>query len=180
MWRTITISSARLLIAFLMSAQNTQKAPSPTSSDSLFSIPLDAAHCENPVKSSPESLAHGKRQYGFDCAMCHGKDGSGTGDVATDMKLKMHDESAPATLKDRTDGELFYIIKKGKDQMPAEGDRVKDETVWDMVNYIRSFPKKSGTATEKPAETTPTETKPAETKSDNPKRADPAAEKGPN
>ena len=151
MWRTITISFALLLIAFLVSAQDAPKASNPATPNSLVSIPLDAAHRENPVKSSPESLARGKRQYGFDCAMCHAKDGSGTGDVATDMKLKMHDQSDPATLKDRTDGELFYIIKKGKDQMPAEGDRVKDETVWDMVNYIRTFPKKSSSATEKAA-----------------------------
>jgi mono/diheme cytochrome c family protein len=80
--------------------------------------------------------------------MCHGKEGNGKGKVAIEMKLKMNDETDPATLKDRTDGELFYIIKKGKDQMPPEGDRVKDETVWDMVNYVRSFAKK----TDKPAE----------------------------
>lgn len=158
MWRTLTITSALLLIAFLVSAQDTQNAPKPTTDGAYFSIPLDAAHRENPVKSTPESLARGKRQYGFDCAMCHAKDGSGAGDVAADMKLKMHDETAPATLKDRTDGELFYIIKKGKDQMPAEGDRVKDETVWDMVNYIRSFAKKGGAPADKPADAKPADT----------------------
>ena len=160
-----------------VSAQDTQNAPKPTPTAIYFSIPLDAAHRENPVKSTPESLARGKRQYGFDCAMCHAKDGSGTGDVAADMKLKMHDESDPATLKDRTDGELFYIINKGKDQMPVEGDRVKDETVWDMVNYVRSFPKKSGAAA-KPAEMKPadqSDAKPADAKP-----ADTAAEKSPN
>lgn len=36
--------------------------------------------------------------------------------------------------------------------MPPEGDRVKDETVWDMVNYVRSFAKQTGSAAEKPAE----------------------------
>jgi mono/diheme cytochrome c family protein len=175
MWRTATISSALLLIAFLVSAQDTQTAPQPTPNGTYFSIPLDAAHRENPVKSTPESIARGKRQYGFDCAMCHAKNGSGTGDVAADMKLKMHDESDPATLQARTDGELFYIIKKGKDQMPAEGDRVKDETVWDMVNYIRTFPKKSGAASGKPAEEKPAEGKPADAKP-----ADTATEKAPN
>jgi mono/diheme cytochrome c family protein len=145
MWRTITISSALLLIAFLVSAQNTQNAPQPSTSNSISAIPLDAAHRENPVKSSPESLARGKRQYGFDCAMCHAKDGSGTGDVAADMKLKMHDQSDRATLKDRTDGELFYIIKNGHNDMPAEGPRVKPEEAWDLVNYVRSFAKNKDT-----------------------------------
>ena len=41
------------------------------------------------------------------------------------MKLKVSDFTDPATLKDRTDGELFYIIKVGKGDMPPEGARVK-------------------------------------------------------
>lgn len=159
MWRTLTILSALLLIAFLVSAQDTQNAPKPAPTNNLDTIPLDAAHKENPVKSSAESLARGKRQYGFDCAMCHGKNGDGGGDVATDMKLKMHNQIDPATLSGRTDGELFYIIKKGKDQMPPEGDRVKDEMVWDMVNYVRSFAKKSGAGAGKPAESPTAEEK---------------------
>jgi mono/diheme cytochrome c family protein len=91
-------------------------------------------------------LARGKRQFGFDCAMCHGKNGDGTGDVAADLKLKMKNHTDPATLKDMTDGELFYIIKKGKNEMPPEGDRVKNDEIWDMVNYVRSFATKGGAA----------------------------------
>jgi mono/diheme cytochrome c family protein len=151
MWRNLAIVSVGLLMAVFLVAQNTQTAPS-NSASSYYTIPLQAAHQENPVKASPESLARGKKQYGYDCAMCHGKDGAGKGDVAADMKLAMHDETDPATLKARTDGELFYIIKNGKDQMPAEGDRVKVEMVWDMVNYVRSFAKKGAAPADKPAE----------------------------
>jgi len=178
MWRTLTTLSALLLIAFLVSAQDTQTAPKPATTTNLYTIPLDAAHKENPVKSSSESLARGKRQYGFDCAMCHGKNGNGGGDVAADMKLKMHNQIDPATLNGRTDGELFYIIKNGTDQMPPEGNRVKDETVWDMVNYVRSFAKKSGATIDKPAES-PTADKPADTSTNKPVEA-PAEEKAPN
>ena len=47
--------------------------------------------------------------------MCHGgTDGDGKGDVGADMKLKVSDSTNPATLKDRTDGELFYIISKAR------------------------------------------------------------------
>ena len=45
------------------------------------------------------------------CAMCHGPDGKG--ETAKDMKLTMADFTDPATLKDHTDGEIFYIIKNG-------------------------------------------------------------------
>ena len=148
MWRTLPVLSTLLLSAFLVSAQDKQAPPKSGSNSPYCTLPLDAARKENPVRPTPESLARGKKQYGYDCVMCHGKEGNGKGDVAIEMKLKMNDETDPATLKDRTDGELFYIIKKGKEQMPPEGDRVKDETVWDMVNYVRSFAKK----TDQPAE----------------------------
>jgi mono/diheme cytochrome c family protein len=81
--------------------------------------------------------------------MCHGKDGDGKGDLAADMKLKLGDFRSPETLKDQTDGELFYIIKNGKGDMPPEGDRAKSEELWDLVNYVRSF-SKAEAAKEKP------------------------------
>ena len=151
MWRTLAAGSVLLLIVFLVSAQDTKPAPKANPNNPIYTIPLADARKTNPVPATPESLARGKKQYGYDCVMCHGKEGDGKGDVAVDMKLRMHDETDPALLKDRTDGELFYIIKKGKDQMPPEGDRVKDDMVWDMVNYVRSFPKKAAPA-EKTAE----------------------------
>ena len=153
MWKTlITLSLLSLLaLAVAQEAKPTQVAPKPGAPAPYYAIPQQAARRENPVPATPESVARGKKQYGYDCAMCHGKEGNGKGDVAVDMKLGMHDETNPATLKERSDGELFYIIKKGKDQMPPEGDRVKDETIWDMVNYVRSFANK-GAAAEKPAD----------------------------
>lgn len=56
----------------------------------------------------------------------------------------------PAILKDRTDGELFYITKIGKGDMPPEGARVKTDELWDLVNYVRSLAKKNPPA-DKPA-----------------------------
>jgi mono/diheme cytochrome c family protein len=167
MRRTLLTLLAVLVTAFLAVTQDTQNAPKPSTAPNLYSIPLAAAHKENPVKPSSESWTRGKRQYGYDCAMCHGKGGDGRGDVAADMKLKMHDQIDPATLKDRTDGELFYIIKNGKDQMPPEGDRVKDEAIWDMVNYVRTFAKKTAGAPEKAEAAKPEETKPADDKTPN-------------
>lgn len=142
MWRAPFLISALLLVGFAVSAQDTKTNDKPAAGAGISSIPVEAARRENPVKPSEESLARGKKQYGYDCAMCHGKKGDGKGDVAADMKLKMNDETDPATLKGRTDGELFYIIQKGKDQMPPEGSRVKDEAIWDLVNYVRSLAKK--------------------------------------
>jgi hypothetical protein len=67
------------------------------------------------------------------------------------MKLKVSDFTDPATLKARTDGELFYVIKNGKGDMPPEGARLKSDGFWDLVNYIRWFAKKKASPEDKPA-----------------------------
>ena len=99
----------------------------------------EAARRQNPVKPSPESTARAKKWWTMDCEMCHGKAGDGKGDTAKEMKLAMINFTNPETLKDRSDGELFYIIKNGHNDMPAEGPRVKPEEDWDLVNYVHFF-----------------------------------------
>jgi mono/diheme cytochrome c family protein len=117
-----------LLLAGLLSlAEQTQK-PAEKVLPTEFKIPPEAVKQPNPVKPSSASIAQGKKIYGYDCAMCHGADGDGKGDLAVDMKLKLADYRDPAALKDKTDGELFYIIKNGKAEMTPEGDRVKTDT----------------------------------------------------
>ncbi len=96
----------------------------------------------NPVKPTPSSIASGKKSYTYDCAMCHGKEGAGDGDLAGDMHLKLRDYRDPAALKDLTDGEIYSIIANGKGKMTGEESRMKPAQIWDMVNYLRSLAKK--------------------------------------
>ena len=124
----------------LLSFPLQQPVPVPASAPTV--IPAEAARMVNPVKPTPESLVHAKKVYGYDCAICHGATGDGRGDMVADLKLKMKDYTDPSALKDLTDGELFYIIKNGKGQMPPEGDRGKADDIWNMVILIRSFAKK--------------------------------------
>lgn len=146
----VRVVPALVLLCFTVSAQEAPKPAPASSSTAEFKIPPEAAKLPNPVKPTPSSLAQGKKSYGYDCAVCHGKDGDGKGDLAGDMNLKLADYREPAALKDFTDGELFYIIKNGKGQMTGEGDRAKSEEIWNLVNYIRSLAKKGGAAPPKP------------------------------
>ncbi len=115
--------------------------------------PEDAARV-NPVKSSPEGLAEARKVFGYDCAMCHGDKGDGKGDVVESMKLTMHDWRERATLANVTDGEIFYILTKGKGKMMAEGDRLSEKLRWNMVNLVRAMAAKGGE--QKSAAATPT------------------------
>ncbi|SRR5467141_328505 len=96
----------------------------------------------NPVKTSPTSLSSGKKKYGQDCAMCHGKEGAGDGDLAEDMHLKLRDFRDASTLKDLSDGDIYSIINNGKGKMMGEEGRLKPDEIWDIVNFVRSLPKK--------------------------------------
>lgn len=113
----------------------------PTTSGT-FAVPPDIAAQTNPVHPTPAAMALTRKMYGYDCAMCHGKDGGGDGDMAASLKTKLKDYRDPASLKGMTDGELFYIIQKGKGEMPGEGDRQNTDGVWNMVTLVRSFSKK--------------------------------------
>jgi len=131
--KTPLVLLALLFFAFALGAQQNQpSAKGPT--------PEEAAKA-NPVKPTAESLAKAKKLYAIDCAMCHGDNGDGKGDMASDMK-NVTDFTNPEALKNRTDGELFYVIRHGKGEMPPEGDRAKDDDIWNLVNYIRSLAKK--------------------------------------
>jgi mono/diheme cytochrome c family protein len=122
-----------------------QPAAAPAAADGK--IPLEAVNQVNPVKPSAESLSRAKKIFGYECAACHGDDGGGAGDLAKNMKSKMADFRDPTSLKGQTDGELFYIISKGKGEMEGEGPRLKPEDTWNLVNYLRSFSKGQSTAT---------------------------------
>jgi mono/diheme cytochrome c family protein len=142
MSRLTLLLPAALISLATLSAQQAQ-TPQKVTPPSYAAIPAAAAKQPNPVKSSPESLARAKKWWNLDCAMCHGSAGDGKGSLAADMKLQIADFTDPASLKDRTDGEIFYIIKTGHQDMPPEGTRIKPEENWDLVNYVRSLAKKS-------------------------------------
>jgi len=119
-----------------------------------FKIPPEEAKRENPVKPTPTSIADGKRAYATQCAMCHGKDGDGKGDLAEDMKLKLLDYRNADALKGITDGEMFYILTKGKGDMPGQEGRMKPDQLWNLINFIHSLAKGKASGS-KPEETKP-------------------------
>jgi hypothetical protein len=137
---TVLVASLGMARAKQNATQDKPKDPQAAADDYKISQPdIDK---KNPVKPSPEGLAAARKIYGYDCAMCHGTKGDGKGDLVESMKLTMHDWREAATFEGKTDGELFFIITKGKGKMMGEDDRVSETVRWNLVNLVRSYSKK--------------------------------------
>lgn len=94
------------------------------------------------TKVTVDSQAKAKRLYAIDCALCHGATGDGKTDLAKDMQLTLLDWTDEKSLAGMQDSELFKTIRNGKNKMPAEdAGRAKDDEIWNLIVYIRSFGK---------------------------------------
>ena len=103
-------------------------------------IPPEDANRKNPIEATPASIDDGKRSYDLaDCAMCHGKQGDGKGVLAKDTNMNTRNWQDPATLAHFSDGELSYIVVKGKGRMPGYENRKSADEIWKMIVYIRSL-----------------------------------------
>lgn len=132
-------------------AKPKQEKPDAQAATDDYKISQEDIDKKNPVKPTPEGIEAARKIYGYDCAMCHGAKGDGKGDLVDSMKLTLLDWREAAALQGKTDGELFYIITKGKGKMVGEGDRVSETVRWNMVNLVRSFSNSKKDAGEKPA-----------------------------
>ena len=132
----LLLSAASLFIASpaLIVAAGSQDAP-PASAPAA-----SHAGAPNPVKPTAESQAKAKELYEIDCAMCHGESGNGQTDLAKSMNLTGINFTDPATLSGKADGDLFDVIRNGKDKMPPESaGRAPDNVVWNLIIYIRKL-----------------------------------------
>lgn len=104
--------------------------------------PQEGAASKTAKPGANPAMNRAKEIYNFDCAICHGPNGNGKTDLAKDMQLTLTDFTDPKTFEGKTDDQLYDLIRKGKDKMPAEdAARAKNDEVKALVQYIRTFSK---------------------------------------
>jgi len=132
-----------LLVLFPAVAQapqgeESQEAEETPEAEAPLVIPEEEKNRENPLAGDGEALELGKKLFSTQCAMCHGPDGQGDGDLAEDMELAMPDFTSPA-MKEKTDGEFFYALSQGHGSMPGQGERMPEKNRWSLVSFIRTL-----------------------------------------
>src|SRR5260370_2519754 len=107
MRHAIPLVAALLLAGIAASSARQEKPKEPQATPGEFKVPPDEAKRTNPAKATAASLAEARRFYGYDCAMCHGKDGDGKGDLAEQIKLHIPTLLNPATPQKKTNRDLL-------------------------------------------------------------------------
>lgn len=90
------------------------------------------------VFALPVLAADGAATYKSKCVMCHGADGSadtpmGKKVVATDLRTE--------GVQAKDDAALTEVIAKGKNKMPAFGEKLDAEEIKAVVQFIRTLKK---------------------------------------
>jgi mono/diheme cytochrome c family protein len=99
---------------------------------------------KNPVASTPENIAKGKAIYEGKgtCFNCHGTSGKGDGPAGQILNPSPRNFSNEKFHKNRTDGEMFWVIKNGSagtGMVPLIGTAITEEEAWFVITYERTF-----------------------------------------
>ena len=98
----------------------------------------------NPYPSTPENIEKGKQichGKAF-CVTCHGRDGKGLGNIPGLRGKLPRNFTDKAWQADRTDGELFWILKNGSpgtDMASFVPLVLSEEEAWHVLLYVRAF-----------------------------------------
>jgi mono/diheme cytochrome c family protein len=137
--KTLKILTFSLLVA-AMGTMLVSMTPQRQKAAEPWEVPARDSKMVNPVKADDASIKKGMTAYKKFCAACHGKTGLGDGFKARGLKTFPGDFSGEA-YKGQTDGDHFYKIKEGRDEMPKYENKVPDNDMWHIVNYMHTFKK---------------------------------------
>jgi len=84
------------------------------------------------------SVQSGKKLYRSRCAVCHGKTGLGDGPGGKALVPQPKSLKAPI-VQNQTDGEIFWKISKGRNDMIKWEPILTEQQRWDLVNFIRTM-----------------------------------------
>ncbi len=106
--------------------------------DDIWKAPAEAKKLKNPIAKDTESITRGKKIFRSRCAVCHGLKGKGDGPGAKALTPPPLDLTLPS-IQHQTDGEIFWKISKGRNDMIKWEPILSENQRWDLVNFIRSL-----------------------------------------
>ncbi|MBI4213863.1 MAG: cytochrome c [Chloroflexi bacterium] len=102
----------------------------------------EARDLQNPIRRTDENVRAAADLFKVNCAMCHGAAGDGKSLIADRFAAQRTvppADLASSRVRNRTDGELNWMITNGLGGMPPFRDLLTDEQVWSLVLQTRTL-----------------------------------------
>jgi mono/diheme cytochrome c family protein len=144
MFRIVTMLCSVLLAAGLTAPAALAAEKDPVQ----HRVPKDqlaaAQALKNPVPSTPANIAKGKALYNAKgtCFTCHGAEGKGDGIVGSALNPSPRNFHNPVFWKNRTDGELMWILKHGSagtGMVTLVPSTITEVEGWKIITYLHTF-----------------------------------------
>jgi cbb3-type cytochrome c oxidase subunit II len=138
-----------LLLASLKGGQGAKGVTDPNvpySADHLTflqqQVPPTWKDLRSAMPPSQRSLIHGKQVYLQNCIGCHGLRGDGNGPAAQFLEPRPFNFRSVAGQRAGSEGQLYHFLLFGLpgSAMPAFGDFLTVNDIWDVINFIRTIP----------------------------------------
>jgi mono/diheme cytochrome c family protein len=111
----------------------------------IFASAALAAPPEPPGFRLDGDAQRGRAVYAKTCVLCHGEAGNGRGKLAAGLDPKPKDFTAPGLLAQRSDWEIYLVIRDGgqaiglSSKMAGWSKVLKDQQIRDAAAYVRSL-----------------------------------------
>jgi len=96
----------------------------------------DAAILANPLPRTESVLKKGQKNFNTYCSVCHGALGNGVPSLTAAYGAKPAN-LASDSIRQLPDGEIYYVIMRGKNAMPSYAADLSEDERWSVVNYVR-------------------------------------------
>lgn len=108
--------------------------------DILYDREEAATALVNPVLLDDDSFKRGRKAYRQYCLACHGANLDNFGPVGPSLPWSEGKDRIgldSPKMAEKSDGELFWIIRNKVNAHPAIGESMTKQEIWDTVNYLR-------------------------------------------
>ncbi len=105
-----------------------------------WKAPEKSKELKNPiaVSAKAQSAKRGSKIFKTRCMICHGVQGKGDGIGGKALNPKPQNLTLNM-VQSQTDGEIFWKITNGRNDMIKWGPILSEDQRWDLVNYVRTL-----------------------------------------
>ncbi len=105
-------------------------------------VPETWKNTRSAMTPSNRSLEHGRQVYVVNCVGCHGVEGDGNGPAAQFMNPRPFNFKDANAQRAHSEGQLYHFLLFGLpgSAMPAWGDYLTVNDIWDVINFVRTIP----------------------------------------